>query len=129
MRTVELGGRTFDIKAGPLSIFYFNDEFGSSILTDYAKIFGGKPEDEGQEFYESLAQFDWPSALRVTWALAKTATPKDFPPFPRWIGGFEYLNMGDSDFVLAVLEEATHGLFRKDDPKTQEPISEAASGE
>lgn len=128
-RTVELGGRTFDIKAGPLSIFYFHEEFGNSIMEDYARMTAVSPEAASdKEFYELLAQYDWPATLRLTWAFEKTAdlNPNAFPPFDRWIGEFEYLNMGDHDFFIEVLGEATRGLFRaRDQVQKQEERRES----
>lgn len=130
-RTVELGGKAFDIKAAPPAVFYFHEEFGTSLITDYAKMFGPSLINEKavpEDLYESMAQWDWPSALRVAWALAKTANPNGFPPFGRWIGEFEYMNMGDTSFILEVAEEANQGLFRtRDQVQQQEQREEAAA--
>ena len=115
-RTVELGGREFTVKAGPLSIFYFHEEFGSSILEEYARMFASSPEENAEkDLYEVLAQYDWSAALRMTWAFEKTASssPNEFPSWQSWIAAFEYIDMGDHEFMGQVGEEATRGLFRK----------------
>jgi len=127
-RTVHLGGRTFTIKAGPLSLFYFHEEFGSSIMEDYARMFATSPEEAAEKsFYELLAQYDWPSALRLAWAFEKTASSDpDFPIWEAWIAAFDYIDMGDNEFIVQVGEEATRGLFRtRDQAQKQEERKES----
>lgn len=130
-RTVELGGQSFDIKAAPPAVFYYHEEFGSQLIADYAKMFGSSLIDEDakpDDLYGSIAQWDWSAALRVAWALAKTANPNGFPTFGRWLGEFEFMNMGDTSFILEVAEEATQGLFRtRDQAQQQEKHKEAAT--
>ena len=38
---------------------------------------------------------------------------KPFPGFEEWLAQFEYMNLGDDNMILGVMEEIENGFFRQ----------------
>ena len=122
MREINIGNQTVRVRATPLALLYYRQEFGSDLLSDFIKLgvslkdllpLVGKADQLDLSVLGSF-DFDAVTLLRITWAMAKAdAFGKEFPSFEKWLSSFEDINIFDKEFLAAVLEEASTGFFRR----------------
>ncbi|WP_025849118.1 hypothetical protein [Paenibacillus ehimensis] len=116
MRELVIGEQTIRVRATPLALLYYKQEFKSDLLGDLAgmaKLL--KPGAKKTPDLESLdmKHFDSVAILQLTWAMAKAdAFPKKFPSFETWISTLDNFDLTDKSTMLAVMEEAADGFFR-----------------
>ena len=105
MKTVQLGSKKIGLKATPLALLFYKQEFGSDLVTDLIEL--SKAEMD-------LSKLDFVVLLQLVWAMNRTYTGpgKQFPNFEEWLAQFDSMNLDDEQFYLDVLEEAEHGFFR-----------------
>lgn len=107
MREIKLGDKTIEIKATPLTLLYYKQEFKSDLIGDLTKM-------EGIE--KDYSKLDVVLILQMLWAMAKTIKGLKFPKFEKWLGEFENIDI-TPDFITSVLQEATEGFFRTGRPE------------
>ncbi|CCO08276.1 hypothetical protein [Desulforamulus hydrothermalis] len=101
MRELNIGGQVVRVRATPLALLYYRQEFGTALLSDMAKIKTG------------ISGFDHVLCLQIIWAMAKAENGpgKQFPSFETWLSSFDEINLFDTTFVTAALEEAARGFL------------------
>lgn len=105
MREIKIGGKEIRVKASPLTLLFYKQEFKSDMIGDILKLHGVQNNPE---------KLDSLMLLQVIWAMNKTAEfGKDFPSFPRWLEALDSFDISDTDMLKAVFEEATEGFFRR----------------
>lgn len=104
MRELKIGEKTVRVRATPLALLFYKQEFKSSLLGDLMKL---------QKVIEDPTALDPVDFMQLVWAMAKAdAFGKEFPSFVEWVGSLEVFDMTDKGFIVAVVEEAASGFFR-----------------
>lgn len=104
MRELKIGETTIRVKATPLALLFYKQEFKTDLLGDLIKM---------ADVQKDMSKFDTVSMLQLVWAMAKAdAYGKQFPSFVEWISQLETIDLSDKDFLVAALEEATDGFLR-----------------
>lgn len=103
MREITIDGKEVRVRATPLTLLFYRQEFGSDLIGDLLKL---------QRMEQDPSAFDSILLLQVIWALAKTVQPKDFPSFERWVASLEVFDFSEPGLLEAVMEEAFEGFFR-----------------
>ncbi len=103
MREICIGEKTIRVRATPLALLYYRQEFKSDLIGDMVKMQGVAAD---------LTQFDSIAILQMIWAMAKADSHgQQFPGFEGWLASLENINLSDSSFLVAALEEATDGFL------------------
>lgn len=112
MREIKIGEQTIGLRASPLALLFYKQEFGRDLVGDLIKL--GKI---GEDFED----FDSVVLLQIAWALAKAekGLNKQFPSFPVWINGLEIFDVTDMDVVQTIVDEAVDGFFRAANQPTE----------
>jgi len=104
MRELQIGEKTVRVRATPLALLYYRQEFKSDLLGDMTKLKGMENDP---------SKFDTILLLQITWAMAKAdAFGQKFPSFEAWLNGLDGLDITDPGFFVAAMEEAADGFFR-----------------
>ena len=103
MREITIGDKQLRLRATPLALLFYKQEFGSDLVGDMMGM---------QELKTDPGQFDSVIFLQIIWALAKADNPKDFPSFVTWVSSLDAFDFSDEEIMLAVMEEAVDGFFR-----------------
>ena len=104
MREISLDGQTLRVRATPLALLFYRQEFGADLIADLVSL---------QSVEKDLASFNSVLFLQLLWAMAKADAPAGFPSFAAWLGSLESFDFGDKDLVLGIIQEATAGFFRR----------------
>ena len=103
MRELIIGGKTVRVKASPLALLYYKQEFGSDLLGDFSKMKNVEKDPSG---------IDTVFILQLTWAMAKAdAYGKTFSGFEAWLQSLDSVDFSDPAFFLAAIEEAAAGFL------------------
>ncbi len=104
MRELSIGEKKVRVRATPLALLFYKQEFRSDLLGDLMKL---------QAIQEDPGKFDAVVILQMVWAMAKAdAYGQPFPAFVEWVSTLEGIDISDPAFLVAALEEATDGFLR-----------------
>ena len=105
MKEITISDKQVIIKATPLALLYYKQEFNSDLVGDMAKL---------QDIDKNPSQFNSVVLLQMIWAMAKAgAGPGNkFPPFVGWLTDMESIDFADNEMIIAVMDEAADGFFR-----------------
>lgn len=105
MREVKIGDKIIGLKASPLALLFYKQEFGHDLAGDLIKLRNVQEEPES---------FDALLFLQIAWAMAKAANGlnKQFPSFVAWLNELESFDLTDVDTIQAIADEAVDGFFR-----------------
>lgn len=104
MRELRTGDKTVRVRATPLALLYYRQEFKRDLLGDLVKM---------ATVEKDPSQLDTIVLLQMVWAMAKAdAYGQPFPSFQEWLAGLETIDLSDPGFLAAALEEAADGFFR-----------------
>ena len=103
MREITIGEKTIRVRATPLALLYYRQEFKTDLIGDLISM---------QEMATDPSQFDALKFLQLIWAMAKADKPEGFPSFEAWLSGMDSFDFADADIMTTVIEEATDGFFR-----------------
>jgi hypothetical protein len=106
MRTIKIGEKEIGLKATPLALLYYRQEFKSDLIGDLLKM---------QALANDPSALDSVAILQIAWAMNKAAEGmgKAFPHFESWLAQFEYVDFSDTDTMTAIMDEAADGFFRR----------------
>lgn len=106
MRTIKIGEKEIGLKATPLALLYYKQEFKSDLIGDLLKM---------QAIANDPSALDSVALLQIAWAMNKAAEGKGkaFPHFESWLEQFEYVDFSDADTMTAIMDEAADGFFRR----------------
>lgn len=105
MRELNIGDQIVRVRATPLALLYYKQEFKTDLMGDLTKLSTVSTDD--------MAKFDTLAILQMVWAMAKAdAFGSKFDSFEKWLGSFEYINLADPTLLTGAVEEATEGFFR-----------------
>lgn len=104
MREITIGDKEIRVRATPLALLYYKQEFKSDLLGDLIKM---------QNLNEDMSNLDTIAFLQIAWAMNKADSfGSQFHSFEKWLSGFESVDVTEPRFIKEVLEEAASGFFR-----------------
>ena len=103
MREITIGEKTIRVRATPLALLFYKQEFKVDLVGDLMSM---------QNMANDPSQFDALKFMQLVWAMNKADNAKDFPSFETWLGSLDSFDFADADVMTAVVEEATDGFFR-----------------
>jgi len=103
MREITIGDKTIRVRATPLALLFYKQEFKVDLVGDLMSM---------QAMSTDPSQFDALKFLQLIWAMAKADEAKGFPSFEAWLSSLDSFDFADADIMTAVVEEATDGFFR-----------------
>jgi hypothetical protein len=113
MRELNLGESILPVRATPVAMFFYRQEFDSDMSHDCLQVltwFLGAPDDDECPDREPLLDAV-AGALKLVWAMGKaSAWPKIWPAYGTWMDGLPDVEF-DASFVNEVLCVAEDGLF------------------
>lgn len=111
MREINIGEKIIKVRATPLTLLFYKQEFKSDMIGDIMKL---------QVVKNSPEQLDSLLFLQIIWAMEKTANfGNDFPSFTKWLETLDSFDISDADMLKVVFEEATDGFFRRGKQRRQ----------
>jgi hypothetical protein len=105
MREITIGEKQIRVRATPLALLYYRQEFKADLIGDLISM---------QEVASDPTQFDSIKMLQLIWAMNKADKPEGFPSFEGWLSNLDSIDFDDGDMMTAVIEEAADGFFRGD---------------
>ncbi|MEV2910158.1 hypothetical protein ABNF65_16370 [Paenibacillus larvae] len=103
MRELNIGEQKVRVRATPLALLFYKQEFKSDLVADLTKL---------ENAMEDPTQFDTLFFLQLIWAMAKAdALGKNFPSFYEWVSTLDSFDIADETVGGAALEEAADGFF------------------
>ena len=103
MREITISEKTIRVRATPLALLYYRQEFKTDLIGDLISM---------QEMANDPSQFDSIKMLQLIWAMNKADKPEGFPSFEGWLSNLDSIDFGDGDMMTAAIEEAEDGFFR-----------------
>lgn len=105
MKELNIGDTKVRVRATPLALLFYKQEFSTDLLGDFVKM---------QDIGTNMEKIDSVAFLRLTWAMAKADAfgNGQFPSFTEWVAMLESIDFGDTEFMKGLLEEAVAGFFR-----------------
>lgn len=104
MRVLKIGDQEVRVRATPVALLYYKQQFKTDLLGDLTKL---------EKVANDPSNLDVLSILQMVWAMARAdAFGKTFPPFEEWLSSLESIDIADPEFMKAALEEAADGFFR-----------------
>lgn len=106
MKEINISGKQIRVRATPLALLYYKQEFKTDLVGDMVKM---------QGIEKDPAKLDSVVFMQITWAMAKAdAGPGNtFPGFEQWLSELDCFDMSDPGLWQAVMEEAVDGFFRR----------------
>ena len=106
MRRIKIGEKEIGLKATPLALLYYKQEFKTDLIGDLLKM---------QKLAKDPSALDSVALLQIAWAMNKAAEGKGktFPHFESWLDQFGYVDFSDADTMTAIMNEAADGFFRR----------------
>jgi len=120
MKELNIGETKVRVRATPLALLFYKQEFKSDLLGDLTKMADlwkkpvQKPEDQQRPEEIDLSKLDSVALLQLIWAMAKAdAHPEKFPSFEDWLSSLTGFDFSDPTLLSAAMEEAADGFFRR----------------
>jgi len=108
MRTVKIGEKELGLRATPLALLYYKQEFDKDLIEDLVSF-----QDMAGMAGGDFTGFDSIKILQLIYAMNKADNfGKQFPDFEKWLAGLDGIDFADQQLWLDVVEEATDGFFR-----------------
>ncbi|MFN0222110.1 hypothetical protein [Paenibacillus sp. KR2-11] len=105
MRILTIGEQQVTVRATPVALLYYKQEFGRDLIGDIMAM---------EKIKDDPSSFDTIAFLQMVWAMAKADVfGKPFLPFVEWLSTLDGLDISDPNFIAAAMEEARDGFFRK----------------
>jgi len=105
MREITIGEKIIRVRATPLALLYYRQEFNADLIGGLISM---------QEMASDPSRFDSIKMLQLIWAMNKADKPEGFPSFEGWLSNLDSIDFGDGDMMTAAIEEAEDGFFRGD---------------
>lgn len=121
MINVNIGEQELGLRATPLALLYYQQEFDEDLMADLVSM-----QDMADMADGDFSGFDSVKILQICYAMNKADNyGESFPGFEEWLSKFESIDFADDEFLFSIIEEATDGFFRsaetgsKPEPKTK----------
>ena|SRR6056297_2820245 len=109
MKKIKIGKKELGLKASPLALFYYRQEFGKDLVADLISL-----QDLKNITEEDFSSFDSVKLLQLIYIMNKASKfGKEFPNFEDWLNDLGYIDFSDESWMTVVMEEAKSGFFRQ----------------
>lgn len=117
MKELTIGDQTVRVRATPMALLFYKQEFKSDLLADLSKMVDVKSIDKEEELdvAEALSRFDVVTVYQIIWAMAKAdsyGSKGSFPSFVTWFAELDGASIYDEGILAVAMEEAADGFFR-----------------
>ncbi|SNY19427.1 hypothetical protein SAMN06265827_105119 [Orenia metallireducens] len=131
MRIAKLGEKELGLRATPLALLYYSQEFSrkdkkANLIEDLTEVMGlldafddFNIKDADDEFFDRI---DFILPLQIAWAMNKADNyGESFPQFEKWLYDLGDICFIDTGFLIEVIEESLNGFpaFRKPKQKSK----------
>jgi len=105
MRELQIGNQQVRVRATPLALLFYKQEFKSDLLGDMVKF---------EAVATDITKIDTVVILQIIWAMAKAdvGVSGKFPSFVEWAGELDSFDVSDKDLIRSAMDEAADGFFR-----------------
>lgn len=105
MKEIHIGEQVVRVRATPLALLFYRQEFGSDLLGDLTKF---------EQVAKDPTKLDSVGLLQLIWAMAKAdaGIGSQFPSFQEWVAQLETFDVSDQEMLSAIMQEAANGFFR-----------------
>mgnify|MGYP001120848229 CR=1 FL=1 len=103
MREITIDGKQVRVRATPLALLYYKQEFNADLLGDFMRL---------EAVERDPGQFDSITMMQIVWAMLRADKPKKYPSFENWLETLENFDFSDEGLWKVVAEEAAEGFFR-----------------
>lgn len=118
MRIIKIGDKEIGLKASPLALLYYQQDFKKDLIADLMSLQGLTKFAEGD--YSALNSVLF---LQILYVLNKAYNfGKKFPDFNRWLAEFDSIDL--MEIIPELVEEIEDGFFRS--AGLQQPAEPAA---
>lgn len=118
MRIIKIGDKEIGLKASPLALLYYQQDFKKDLIADLMSLQGLTKFAEGD--YSALNSV---LLLQILYVLNKAYNfGKKFPDFNRWLAEFDSMDL--MEIIPELVEEVEDGFFRS--AGLQQPAEPAA---
>lgn len=118
MRIIKIGDKEIGLKASPLALLYYKQDFKKDLIADLMSLQGLTKFAEGD--YSALNSV---LLLQILYVLNKAYNfGKKFPDFTRWLAEFDSIDL--MEIIPELVEEIEDGFFRS--AGLQQPAEPAA---
>lgn len=109
MKTVEIGEKELGLRATPLALLYYRQEFEKDLMADLVSMEEVVDTFEDEDF----SGFDSVKILQLCYAMNKADNfGESFPDFEKWLSELGSISLADGSVMVEVIEEAFDGFFR-----------------
>lgn len=110
MRTIKIGKKEIGLKATPLALLFYRQEFDRDLVGDLMQM---------QDLADDPSKIDTVLLLQMAWAMAKAyeGVGQKFPGFLDWLAELESVDI--TEVITDITEEATDGFFRRGSKPTK----------
>lgn len=109
MKTVKMGNKELGLRATPLALLYYRQEFDKDLIEDLVSFQNMAGMEKGD-----FSGFDSLKILQMCYAMNKANNfgKKQTPDFTSWLSKLDSVDFADENFILEVINEAMDGFFR-----------------
>jgi len=110
MEKVEINNKKIGLRASPMALLFYQQEFDSDLVADLAEF---QESNMDRITQGDFTNFNSVKLLQMVWAMNKASNyPGDFPIFEEWVNSFESFNVTNPKLITSIISEATDGFFR-----------------
>jgi len=105
MRELKIGEQEIRVRATPLALLYYRQEFKADLVGDMLKM---------TALRDDPTNVDSVVFLQIIWAMAKAdaGMTQQYPSFIEWVASLDEFDLSDPQLLTAAMEEAKFGFFR-----------------
>ena len=108
MKKIKIGDKELGLRATPLALLYYNQEFDKDLMEDLVSL-----QDMADISEDDLSGFDTVKILKIAYAMNKADNyGKSFPGFEQWLSDIDSIDFGDPEWIMEIVNEAMEGFFR-----------------
>lgn len=117
MREITIGEKQITVRANPLTLLFYKQEFKSDLVGDLMSM---------RDMQKDPSQFDSVIFLQLVWAMGVAKFLAEYPSFTTWLADLGSIDFGDKEMIGAVVEEAIDGFFRGRQEQQSKPVRNRA---
>lgn len=109
MRTIKMGNKEIGLRATPLALLFYQQDFKTDLLADLASLQKMAGMVKGD-----FSGLDSMKILQLIYAMHKADSfgKKKCPDFVSWLSKLDSIDFADQDFITGIVNEAIDGFFR-----------------
>ena len=115
MKEIKIGNKELGLRATPLALLYYNQEFDKDLMEDLVSL-----QEMADISEDDLSGFDTVKILKIAYAMNRADNyGNSFPGFEQWLSDIDSIDFGDPDWIMQIVNEAMDGFFRSAKEETK----------